>query len=540
MLRGMTSRLIGAGIAIISLFAVLLMPAHALAADLPLESQLPPVQLPDSPLYVTGYYTETLDDTSTNVVAASQLRYVEIYNNSNEPISLEGWKIETAWSSLLTDGPKTVRSHALTLSASVKNYLPPKNYVIVSFNDAVTQATFSTQIEDVGAGEFVSMIRLQHADFKPYEVTVNDIKLANKAEHSARMRLSQTTTGYTSTGRYVPDDRASVYDNGLYIPRDTFEINLVEIVANSRHCAPNDTGADCSDYIKFYNSTNQPIDFADTRLRIGYQGQSSSESNTILLAGVVQPGDYITFSKTSDDENISITNSGGFVWLEDKYGMVIYPNTVVEYADASSATHKGQSWARDATGQWRWALPQPFGENVFLSEEIAKPTQAASLPAPCRSNQYRSTETNRCRNIVVAESTQKACEPNQYRSSETNRCRNITSTSAASLTPCKPGQVRNSETNRCRAIASTAAAELKPCAEGKVRSAETNRCRNASATVLGDKVGFAVEKTRSTGDATSLWALGGIGALIVGYGVWEWRFELISFLRKGRDFFTLR
>ena len=147
-----------------------------------------------------------------------------------------------------------------------------------------------------------------------------------------------------------------------------------------------------------------------------------------------------------------------------------------------------------------------------------------SVLVACKAGQYRHPETNRCRNLTSATSSLTPCKAGQYRNSETNRCRN-NATAGSTLTPCKAGQERNPATNRCR---STAAANstLKPCAPGQERNPATNRCRKI---VSGDATaGFAVveDPTAEAGKKWSWVALGGVGAVSLGYGVWEWRREL--------------
>jgi hypothetical protein len=532
MLKSMIPGLIRAAVVTICLLGTFLVPVYVYAVEAPTDTSLPPVEIPDSSLYITAYYTQALENSATGLVAASRPRYVELYNTSSDPIDMEGWKLKIEWSSKINNQHVVTRSHLLSLDSGEKNYMPPNNYAVVSFNDAVGGASYSANLENAETGQYVSGIQLYHENVKPYTVAIDDVTRANTTELPLQMRLGQTTTGYTSTGKYKPDERNTLYDNGLYSPRSAINAIPVEIIAHSRNCSPEDVSIDCGDYVKFYNATNQTIDFEGTRLRIGYQGQSVTKSNTVQLSGVVEPGKYMTFSKDVEGNNLSVTNSGGFVWLEDMYGIVTYKNTITEYPDASSVTHKGEAWALDDNNTWRWTIPSPFGANTFLPVEIKPTVGMSDTRVPCRTDQYRSEETGRCRNIATNNSLLKACEVNQYRSAETNRCRNNVTASTASLTPCKPGQVRNPDTNRCRAIVATASAQLKPCEEGKVRNPETNRCRNAEATVLGDKVGFAVEKTAATDNSAGVWALGVIGVLILGRGAWEWRFELLGFARK--------
>src|SRR5690606_36338964 len=127
----------------------------------------------------------------------------------------------------------------------------------------------------------------------------------------------------------------------------------------------------------------------------------------------------------------------GTVWLEDVYGFEAYNLGVPPYIGSDLAAQSGRSWAYNAsTGTWQWATPAPFeAQNNFTPVEAGKGSakQEREL-VPCRSDQYRSEETNRCRNITSS-NTLKPCKEGQYRSEETNRCRSIAVTAAGVLKP---------------------------------------------------------------------------------------------------------
>ena len=322
----------------------------------------------------------------------------------------------------------------------------------------------------------------------------------------------------------------------------------VEVLANPRACAPGEASGDCKEYVKLYNHTAEPVSLDGVRLRAGYQGQASTSSNTAELGGVLQPGEYQSFA-------LPLTNTGGYVWLEDSYGVVVYATTVVEYPDASSTTHKGQSWAHPAEGDWRWMLPNPTGQSAPIpvvedtttaSTEKAcaadqyrnpdtgrcKKYDVAAEPAPCADDQERNPETGRCRKVTAVAVT--ACDPGQERNPDTGRCRKVATTVAAALTPCKEGQERNPDTNRCRTIAS-ATDELKPCAPGQERNPDTNRCRKIPGT--NTPAGYKADPTQpAAADRTIWWALGGLGAAALGYILWEWRAEVSRAINRINPF----
>jgi hypothetical protein len=96
---------------------------------------------------------------------------------------------------------------------------------------------------------------------------------------------------------------------------------------------------------------------------------------------------------------------------------------------------------------------------------------------------------------------------------------------------CKEGQERNAETNRCRSVLG-ATDTRKPCKDTQYRSEETGRCRNLPASGVPDAA-FAVKPVEQTGSQfVGWWALGGVCAMAVGYGVWEWRDEIKGVFKR--------
>lgn len=495
----------------------------------------PPAKLATSSLLVTGYY-----------FSGAQLQYAQIFNTSDRAIALGGWQLRLYDDGMLAGD---VRLPAM--------YIAPKEYVIVSNDGAVGDADIRVALPVTLSTTAVNdTMQLISSDpmMTPETVTLKVEKDAKGAvtnnHYETRQVLSQSSAGnYTSTSTFKPEaPTAPLYGRGVYQPRMDFPLMPVEVLANPRACAPGEASGDCKEYVKLYNHTAEPVSLDGVRLRAGYQGQASTSSNTAELGGVLQPGEYQSFA-------LPLTNTGGYVWLEDSYGVVVYATTVVEYPDASSTTHKGQSWAHPAEGDWRWMLPNPTGQSAPIpvvedtttaSTEKAcaadqyrnpdtgrcKKYDVAAEPAPCADDQERNPETGRCRKVTAVAVT--ACDPGQERNPDTGRCRKVATTVAAALTPCKEGQERNPDTNRCRTIAS-ATDELKPCAPGQERNPDTNRCRKIPGT--NTPAGYKADPTQpAAADRTIWWALGGLGAAALGYILWEWRAEVSRAINRINPF----
>lgn len=450
------------------------------------EPYTPPPNLTASPVIVTGYS-----------FAGGQLEYVQIYNSDDVPRHLAGWKIELYVANELLP----------VLSMEVGDWIAPTNYMLAATEVAVSNADFVLPAVDL-TGKTLKELRVvppENAGFAQHGVNVQS--------GTYQRNISSTTGNYLSTFSAVVNP--TLYGGGSYDFPIATNLQLSEIVAHPRKCSPLETTPDCGDYVKLYNPTAASIDLSRFRLRVGFAGQDASSSNTFLLAGVIAPGQYAVVTHDLDGRDISLTNSGAFVWLEDTYGVVRYDNTVTEYADASAEKKTGWAWAYDSNdGKWKWtSQPTPYNApSVFVLPVETKKAVAVKTLTPCKEGQYRSEETNRCRNIASAAST---------------------------LTPCKEGQERNPETNRCRSVAG-ASTELKPCDPGQERNPETNRCRKATGGDIPDAA-FAVQEVPD-GDSTFVgwWALAGVGVLAAGYGIWEWRRELWGGIRKIGTFFISR
>jgi len=155
------------------------------------------------------------------------------------------------------------------------------------------------------------------------------------------------------------------------------------------------------------------------------------------------------------------------------------------------------------------------------------------VESPCPVGQYRHPETRRCRKIE-AEKTITPCKDGYYRSEETGRCRSIASAAAKTLKPCPEGQFSNSSTGRCKKIASTDDI-VKECPEGFERNPQTKRCRKIKSANMPAAGSAAAEVKQVAGATWGWWVFGGVSLLAVGYGVWQWRWEISQIVRKMRE-----
>lgn len=294
------------------------------------------------------------------------------------------------------------------------------------------------------------------------------------------------------------------------------------LVLHISELLPNAVGDDDGhEYVEIYNPNAIAVSLLPYRLVVG---TTTPKSYVFPVGAAIAANSYMVFF--DDDMSFTLVNSSSQVRLTTS------DDQSVDDAPVYSEPRDGQTWA-DIAGTWQYTnQPTPGLANLASIEESVDPDGTEEVVVglkPCAPNQYRNPETNRCRLLVTVGSTLSPCKDGQYRSEETNRCRSIAADSTG-LSACAVNQYRSPETNRCR-LTTTDDNGLAPCGVGQERNPDTNRCRNISGSVPA--ASFAVEPITDTASGfASWWALGGISLIALAYAVWEWRSEIINFMRK--------
>lgn len=449
------------------------------------DVSVPPTPASYAPIFISGFQV------------TDQVDGIEIYNESSEPVDLSTWSVQY-----------NAVAESKVCAISLSDWLLPGDYVLaVADNGGLADL----MVKNDNIRSYNSCLR---STMGVFSFTLNSLDgsvetitptISPTPNAYVRKGLTKTyrTNEFAKDFALISDPKygRSLYAGTWYRPAESTQLQFSEILVNSRNCSPLESTADCSDYVKLYNPTDQPVNLADYRIRNGYLGQSPSTSNTTMPSGLVEPGHFAVIPMT-------VTNSASWLWLEDVYGVKRYDNTVQDYPDASSDTKKGQVWAYDSIdGTWTWSTqPTPLD-----SPSVFPPL--ATVPA------------------VVTEKPMVPCAEGQYRSEETNRCRSVVS-EVASLIPCGPGQERNPTTNRCRSTSAVlGVTDLAPCKAGQERNPATNRCRSVTGSI--PQAEYAPKQTDQNSNNFVMWmSLAAVGAIAVGYAIWEWRSELVKGYRK--------
>lgn len=471
--------------------------------------------IPTQPIAVNSGLMITAYSTS---IGQTSLDFVQIHNTNDGVVSLNGWQLGYVAT------PNTTPQALLELSG----YMKAKSHAVYTQDATILEpGVYPFSFPQLSSGEKLTKIVL----IAPGTGTAN-LELPITASDGTYKR-GLTSTGYSSSSSFSKlSEPVTLYADEQYILPGSPPLRIVEIVARHAECAPNDISVVCSDYIKLQNKSEEAIDVSLYRVRS--DSGTSETSNAYSLSGVLGPSAYMTVSVRDDGEKLSLTDSGGFVWIEDAAGLVkFYDETMTQYPSASSVSKIGWAWALDTVDTtWKWtSTPQPSTQNI-----ISAPTPVVIVPeepSECPAGKYRNPETNRCRSLEDAVNILGQCDEGKERNPVTNRCRSLASVASAVLEPCDEGKERNPATNRCRSVLASTSSQLQLCKIGYERNPTTNRCRKTLAPALSATASPRTTPSNGSSFQTTALIVAGLGAL--GYGVYEWRSELLRGLRRVRS-----
>lgn len=481
-----------------------------------------------------------LKDTEVKIAAyrrttdGADLQYIEVFNDSDHLVDVSHWKFTGVFG---TSGAR----YDLPVTAKAPGMLEPKAHAVIQAATEVAGASFDGGVwTGRPEGDVNLLLSLEVTGQEPgWKTDIYTLKSSTKTVLVAGksttvpvyddfwVRTQISGESYTSTLSSFTAASERLFDDGLYEAPTAFPGTIEEIYPYASECVPNDSSVLCGDYIKIHVDNN--ADISAFLLRTDNNSSSRTTSNTFSLAGLasaVTADGFLTVRLDDNGSKVSLTNSGGYVWIESLYDQTPYAPTLTSYAAATSA-EQGYGYARTADGSWQWTTtPSPDVVNVITTPVVEAPV--------CTEGKYLNPETGRCRTIEEAVNALAACPEGQERNPTTNRCRSKVIAASAVLEPCGEGQERNPATNRCRSIVA-AVAELLPCDEGYERNPATNRCRKVAGVSTTATVAPAslVEQAKGSQWDAWTWALVGVGATgAIGYGVYEWRKELATFGQK--------
>ncbi len=475
---------------------------------------------------------EVLDKTAPLLISkvSSDSKYIELYNPTDSNVKLAGWKIEHYKADVKTGGKEFKDEIVLA-----------NDFLVLSNDPALTKAVRFDKVPSMIQGE--GSVVLSRADGSTADVV---------GWGEAKKFLGAPVTGGIKTvwrcfaGNLIVDSKNNLSD---FSSNKT--VDDQEVVPYTRpHCKTpespkplnkceglrlNEVASHVDEpFVELVNVSDTTITTAGCKL-----ATSSNNSQEVLGDIELKPGEL--WAVKVSHTKLKLPKMKGKVRILDEAGAEI---DVTEYDNMP----KGASWSL-LDGEWVQTFAVTEGAtNVFKEYadcqsgyernalgkcvKISAPSTVPDVLAPCPAGQYRHPETRRCRKIEAAK-TVTPCKEGYYRSEETGRCRSIASAAAKTLKPCPDGQFRNPATGRCKKIAA-ADDILKDCPEGFERNPTTRRCRKIK-TASMPVVGSATAGVQQVAGATwGWWVFGGVSLLAVGYGAWQWRWELSQLIRRLR------
>ena len=459
-------------------------------------------------------------------------KYVEMYNPTNQNVNLAGWKIEYY-----------AGSGAKTVGKIFKDEVILANGFLVLSNDKISADVIKFD-NNLGLAQSDGSVVLSRSDGSVADTVGwgNNSKSAGSPIKGGvkivwRCFVGENIIDSKNNSTDFLSSKGS--DNQEIVPylrpnckspepkhESPKELNKCESLKLSEIASNID-----EQFIEIVNSGEKTVITTGCKLTVGDSGVRENIGDIEL-----NPGEFLTIK--IKNTKLKLPKTKGKVYLLDEAGSKIDSAEYEKLAKSSSWSLIDDEWMQTF-------MITENSENIFKEyldcqsgyerNALGKCVKIATPPVenPCPAGQYRHPETRRCRKIEAAK-TITPCKDGYYRSEETGRCRSIASAAAKTLKPCPEGQFRNSSTGRCKKIASTDDI-AKECPEGFERNPQTKRCRKIKSANMPTVGSAAAEVKQVAGATWGWWVFGGVSLLAVGYGVWQWRWEISQFVRKIRE-----
>ena len=451
-------------------------------------------------------------------------KYVEIYNPTNQNVNLAGWKIEYYTGS----GAKTVGkifkdevilangflvlSNDKTLADAIKfdnslGLAQSDGSVVLSRSDGSVADTvgWGNSLKSTGS-PIKGGVKMVWRCF--IDGNIIDSKFL-----SGKNFNNQEVEPYSRPNCKTPDSKSE----------SSKELNKCEGLKLNEIASNID-----EQFIEIINSGEKTVITTGCKLTVGDSGVRENIGDIEL-----NPGEFLTIK--IKNTNLKLPKTKGKVYLLDEAGSKIDSAEYEKLAKSSSWSLIDDEWMQTfmiTENSENIFKEYPDCQNGYERNALGRCVKIAIPPVEnsCPAGQYRHPETRRCRKNEAAK-TITPCKDGYYRSEETGRCRSIASAAAKTLKPCPEGQFRNSATGRCKKIASIDDI-AKECPEGFERNPQTKRCRKIKSANMPAAGSATAEVKQIAGATWGWWVFGGVSLLAVGYGVWQWRWEISQFVRK--------
>jgi len=539
-------------------------------------------------VYALGSPTIVISQVRTGTTASAMSEFIEIYNNSSEPVDISNWCLYYASASTAAVGskiacfvPSTPTTHLMLLPYSFALAISTQYAVTTPTlsGDIAFSATLSgtaghvrlldgasNEIDKLGYGSLTSTgaispetkaVSAPTFDLVLLRASVNNLK-SDTDNNNADFYITSHTTGNRYGSLYEVVDICSNLDGIQQVLPANFALNAsgncydatVDACSNIEGIQP----VIPSDHAVDISGNCLPdvcVNIIGTQIVMpdGYYLSNTGQCYRSMLPiyvtellpnaeGIDDGREFIELYNPNDTEisleyyQLSVGASGNST-VSFTYSDRIAPRSYfVIYNDTRSFTMNntnGLVTVRSVDG-------------VIIDQSLAylDPGEGESWAKFDEGWMYTNTPTPGALNLVmqlgeaqlpdaavdVSAPILKPCAANQERNLETNRCRLISAASTtARLTPCKDGQYRSEETNRCRAIGSTEST-VAACKDGQQRNPDTNRCRNVASSKIPEADYEVLGASSQKGPNYLLIGIIVVLVAALGYAIWEWRYEM--------------
>ncbi len=327
-----------------------------------------------------------ISEVQTGSTSDASQEFVELYNPTDAPITVDAWTVEYA------SAAGTTWTKRATLSGSVPAYgfylVATSGYMA---SDAVMTSGLANSSGHVRVKNTSNMVidlvgwgSAAHAEGSPASAPVvgGSIErlpgrlnqLAGNGEDSDGNSVDFVLRDVAEPQRVasgiedpslapVDEQNNSEEGEGPVVDTTYLPVYITEILPD-----PLSPLTDAKDeFIEVYNPNNQSVKLLGYTLRTG----SNFRSYYTISDVTVQAGGYAVFY--SADTKLGLTNSGGAVQILDPLG------NVLDTTDSYGAAKTGQAWAA-INGAWMWTLtPTPGTMNILA--EAASTTSTVSTTA---------------------------------------------------------------------------------------------------------------------------------------------------------------
>ncbi|MFH1946660.1 MAG: lamin tail domain-containing protein [Candidatus Magasanikbacteria bacterium] len=271
------------------------------------------------------------------------VEFIELFNNTNNPIDLSGWWLEDG-SESRTSLSGNIYSHGFKVIENPNGNLNNSGDLVILFSSSgkeIDRLTYGTW-DDGNVSDNAPVVN------DPLSLIRKVDGQDSNNDYYDFVLTSTITKGSSNVVSVVTED-GEVVEQLL----NTAKIKINEIM-------PNPAGSDVdNEFIELINEGIETINLKDWSL-----GDSSSQKY-IITEGTITPGGYIIFKRSMT--GIALNNTGG-----DEVKLYSGSGSLVDSIKYSSSAREDESYSRKGDNTWAWTIKITAGlKNIIAGVSSA-------------------------------------------------------------------------------------------------------------------------------------------------------------------------